>query len=306
MALLAIAGIARNAGRVGPFVVAHVDHGARPASAHEGRKVADVARLFGSPFVQLRPDREAMPQSSGPEAGLRQLRYDALGRLGNALRTDVIVTAHTENDQIETILLRLLSGSSSLANAGMAQRQLIPTAAGDVLVVRPLLGIPRTALTDILAELKLDHIHDPSNDDLRYRRNRLRARVIPELRKLDAGYGPALVRSTEHARLDGEVVDRIAGEVFREIVQQSGDSTSLARSELNQLELAIATRVVRAAILELIPGDARELTYERVTAVVEAAKRGNNARIEIPYGIVAEIGPTVVRFVVRKPQWQGQ
>jgi tRNA(Ile)-lysidine synthase len=304
MAMLAVSGVAKNAGRVGPFVVAHVDHGVRSQSAREGRIVADVAGRLGCPFVQLTPDPDPATFSAGPEAGLRRLRYDALGRLGSVFGVRTVVTAHTEDDQVETILMRLLSGSSSIANAGMRREQRLGTPWGEIEILRPLLGVPRSHLETVLHLLNLDHVDDPSNRDPRFRRNRLRTRVLPELRKLDAGFAPGLIRSVEHARQDGEVVDRLSVKIYQDVVDQSQAGITLPLKAVNDNEPAISSRIVRMAILELVHGDARELSHERIMAVVEAARRstaGTMTTIELPYGILAEVkggcSVTVVRRV---------
>ena len=297
MALVAVAAIARDAGRVGPFVVVHVDHGARSESPSEGRIVATAARAFGCPVVRLQPTREPCERNGGPEASLRSLRYGAIARLAEVLGLRHVVTAHTMDDQIETILMRLFTGSSSVANAGMRARQILSTVNGEIEIIRPLLTVRRDDLEFVLRALRLGHVEDPSNRDLDYRRNRVRHQIIPALTELDAGFGKALIRAVEHARGDGEVVDRLARTIAQLATQEGPCCRKLDREVIADAEPAIASRVVRGAILDLVGDENRELTHERVMAVVEAARRGDPATIEIPYGLIALVDRTSVRVI---------
>ena len=285
MALLATAAIARDAGRVGAFIVVHVDHGARTGSTKEGRFVADIARELRCPVVQLRPARRSRRSGEGPEASLRSLRYGAIAGLAGSLGIRRVLTAHTLNDQVETILLRLFTGSSSVANAGMRDLQIITTDQGQIEIQRPMLGARRSDLESVLQALNLGHIEDPTNAELEFRRNRLRHRVIPALEELDPGYDKALLRAVAHARADGEVVDRIAGRVATDVIEAVEGGCTIERGFILEADLAVASRVVRIAIKNLIGGEHRELTHERVMAVIEAARRGEPATIQIPYGI---------------------
>ena len=294
MALLATAAVAHTAGRVPGFTVVHVDHRVRAGSDREGRVVAAAARALGLPFVQLRLDKLGKGSGQGLEDALRAARYAALAGVGRRLDLSVVVTAHTRDDQIETILLRLLSGSSSLASAGMRRRQTIETECGPIEVLRPLLDVSRSDLVEVLELLDLPHLDDPSNDDLTFRRNRVRHRVIPELAALDPGFGGGLIRAVEHAATDARFVEAVSDACYQQVTRRDQGRVELPRGWLTELDPALATRVVRRAVLELIVGDSREMTAERTLAVIQAAGGWSGATIELPYGIVARIERDVV------------
>lgn len=287
VSLLMTAAIAAEAGRVHPFVVVHVDHGTRPETAEEGKFVAAVASAFGRPFVELELDASTLDGNQGPEAALRGLRYQAVARLADRLGIKAVVTAHTREDQIETILLRLLSGASALASTGMNAVQTLDSPSGSLEIRRPLLGVSRSDLHRTLAILGLGHREDPTNLDLSFRRNRIRQRIVPELEKFDPGFGDGLMRAVELAGADAAVVDRLARDAFEHNVEGSEGTAVIRRSFLRSADTAISTRVVRETVESLLTGDVRELTYERIRAVVDAASGRTGARIELPYGIVA-------------------
>lgn len=288
-AMLATAAVAYAGDRIPAFLVAHVDHQARDGSAKEGRFVAALARAFGCPFVQLQLARPTNHPAGGIEAMLRSRRYAALARLAGSVGVDVVATAHTKDDQIETILLRLLSGAGAIASAGMRSTQMLETEAGRIVVSRPLLNISRVELSKILEILELPHVEDPSNLDLSFRRNRIRHRIIPELEALDPGFADGLIRAVGHARDDADVLDRLADEWYEREMSFCDGRRVMLRKSLVSLDSALATRVVRRAVLELVDSDHREVTMERIAAVLAAAGGRTGAVIELPYGIVARI-----------------
>ena len=296
MGLLVAAAVARDAGRVGPLVVAHVDHRTRPETRAEARLVAAQARRLGLPFVSVRVDEPDGGNTGGPEAELRELRYRRLARLARSLGIGTVVTAHTRDDQVETVLLRLLSGSSPLGAAGMERESQIDTRDGSLQILRPLLGIGRADLLRVLELTRTPHAEDPSNLDPRYRRNRIRHELLPLLRDIEPGADQALLRSVELARQDAEVVEQLARARYAEVVSESGDVVAIERSFLEQGPDAVAGRVLKMVVTGLVSGDAREVTHERIAAVLAAARGRTGATIELPYGLRARIGPDHVRI----------
>jgi tRNA(Ile)-lysidine synthase len=156
------------------IVVATVDHRLRPEAAGEARTVAAAARALGLPHAVLRED--ALPPAGASQAWARELRYRLLeahaaarwpaGRIG-------IATAHTRDDQAETILMRLARGSGLDGLAGI--RPARPAATAGVTIVRPLLGIAKARLVATLRAIGASWIDDPSNTDRRFERPRQRA-----------------------------------------------------------------------------------------------------------------------------------
>ncbi len=306
MALVALAALARDAGRLPGFIAAHIDHGARSGSDAEARVVAAVCTALDVPFTAATARAIPTSASSGPEAELRAMRYDALAACAGRLGLASVVTAHTEDDQVETVLLRLLSGAGTLAAAGMRDSQRLATGSGEIEVLRPLLGTRRHVLAEVLTRLDLPHIYDPTNADLGYRRNRVRQRVIPELERVDPGFRKALLRSVRHARNDAVVVDRLAVEASKQhVCGHAEGSISIDRDFLRGAHEAVSARAVRSVLMTLQPGDTRELTEERIIAVVEAAAGRTGALLELPYGVIARVEREVIRIERRERHGNG-
>ena len=284
-ALLALAAEARDAGACTPTVVA-VDHRVRPTSAADVDAVARLAARFGLPFHPT----TTSGAGARSEARLRDERYAALARIGQTLGIYRVITAHTRDDQVETILIRLLSGSGALASAGMRAEQSLETPEGTIVIVRPLLGTPRSELEAINIVSGISPLVDQTNADVSIRRNALRQTIVPRLREIAPGFETALIRSVRLSALDAEYVDAAAQDIALRIVEREPARIVIERDALCQLHPAVASRVIRIAAFDLLPGhDRRELSEERILSVLKAARGRTGSRIELPYGIVVSI-----------------
>jgi tRNA(Ile)-lysidine synthase len=168
------------------LIAATVDHGLRPDSAREAAAVKRLARRLGVPHRTLRW-RGKKPKSGVQEAA-RIARYRLLVEAARRARCEHILTAHTLDDQAETVLFRLVRGSGLTGLGGMTRASPVPTAASAaIFLVRPLLDIPKARLVATLKAAGIGHSEDPSNHDPRYARARLRA-LMPTLARegLDA------------------------------------------------------------------------------------------------------------------------
>ena len=183
-ALLVIAarwakGIKKQLNHAPKLIAVTVDHSLRTESAREAAAVKQLSRKLGIPHRTLRW-RGKKPKTGLQEAA-RIARYRLLAQTAARVGYEHILTAHTLDDQAETVLFRLARGSGLTGLAGMAHASLIP-AGGDraVFLVRPLLPVSKARL---IATLKIDgvgHIEDPTNRDPRFTRTRLRA-LMPHL-----------------------------------------------------------------------------------------------------------------------------
>ncbi len=195
----------------------HVDHGLRPDSAADAIVVAEVAERFGASFESFRVRIDPGPNL---EARAREERY-------SVLPADVL-TGHTADDQAETILLNLMRGAGIEGLAGMRRDR------------RPLLDLRRGETVGLCQSLGLHPIADPTNDDPRFRRNRVRADLLPLLDDIaQREVGPLIVRQADHLRELADWLDQLAGSV----------DTSSVR-ELRECPAPVARVAVRKFIRE--------------------------------------------------------
>lgn len=164
----------RSLARAPLLTVVTIDHGLRPEAAREAREVKRLATELGLPHRTLRwrGDKPKM----GLPAAAREARYRLLAQAARAAGASHVLTAHTRDDQAETLLMRLFRGSGLAGLSAMA-----PLSARDgIVLARPLLDVPKAQLVATLKRAKVGFADDPTNRDAAFTRPRLRA-LLPLL-----------------------------------------------------------------------------------------------------------------------------
>lgn len=189
----------------GRLVVAHYNHGLRGADSEDDQTfVEELGRELGLQVIVGRRDGEMEGGSEGAwsEESLRELRYAFLSRTANEAGARYVATAHTANDQVETVLHNILRGTGLAGLAGIPRVRLLTAAAT---LVRPLLTMTRAEVLEYLSALGQSHREDSSNAAATYTRNRLRHELLP---LLERDYNPqvreALLRLSQTAVVANE------------------------------------------------------------------------------------------------------
>jgi len=243
-----LAAVLDRIGRADDFSVllAHVNHGLRASAWQDECVVLSLgARLE-------RPVRVAAVRAGDDEAALRTARYAALEAIARDCGANAIATAHCAEDQTETVLLALFRGSGPDGLAGMPPRRLL---AEGLDLVRPFLRVTHAELHAELRRIGLPYALDPTNAQVRYRRNALRAR-LDDLR-------------ADFPQLDASVAR--CAEIVR--AERSGDERARARKDLRD----------RLRERDLL----RDIPFERIEAALDAAP---GARVFLKPGVAAVNG----------------
>jgi len=260
----------------------HVHHGLRGAEADaDARHAVAFAASLGLACAEKRADVKSLAKARklSLETAAREVRYALLEEAARELSADRIATGHTADDQAETVLLHLLRGAGPAGLAG------IPPVRGNI--IRPLLDITRAEVQEYCTTERLSYREDRSNRDRRFTRNRVRHDIMPALRQIQPNLTAVLCRLAEIMRGEEEYLESLVP-TGRVQVRESEVSVPLA--ELNGLPVALQRRLLRRAIAAA-KGDAREVEFERIEAVVEMAGRGGTgAVIELPGGVEARRG----------------
>lgn len=263
--------------------VAHADHGLREDSAEDCRFVRKIASDLGVDFsfCELQMD----PDASGTEATARELRYDFLLQRARETASAVVAAGHHADDQVETVLFRILRGTGVRGLAGIpASRQLDE----DVRLVRPLLPFTRREILDYAAARGLDYVDDATNFEPIYARNRMRLEILPALRRRFPHLDRALLDLSASAEDVYEGTAHAAEEFLARALVE--DSTSPAfRLETLEEEgrFFLARALERAYELAGAPRDGLFRThYETFFSMVE---RGQPPSASLPGGLFAEI-----------------
>jgi len=182
--------------------VVHLDHALRPESAADARWVQQLAYKLGYQCVVERVDVAAVAEAkkANLEATARELRYGFLARIAKQYRARAILTAHTEDDQAETVLFQLVQGTGRALGIRPVRGR----------VVRPLLGVSRAALRAYLEFRGQDWLEDISNADTSLDRSYLRHQVLPHLTSRFPRASTALGRFAEIAQQDDDSLESLS------------------------------------------------------------------------------------------------
>src|SRR4026209_88744 len=217
------------------LIVAHLDHGIHPESASVAQQVQALAQSYQLPV-------HIGHLALGPEASetvARAERYAWLEALRSSLGAGMILTAHHADDQVETVLMRVLAGSGPAGLAGMA------TVRGEV--VRPLLPFSRADLLHHLEETGLQSWADPANTDPRHLRSWLRDQVLPLLRGRLPDVDARIQETSRHAGRDRAAWDSVLDALPELDFLAENEGISVAAPSLGGYDSALAQAVILAA-----------------------------------------------------------
>ncbi|MFZ5952196.1 MAG: tRNA lysidine(34) synthetase TilS [Candidatus Rifleibacteriota bacterium] len=167
--------------------VFHVDHSLRPTSSLDCEWVKKLAQSLGLSFFCRTASVERVKQTAekGVEAWARQFRYESLADMSAQEEVNAVLTGHTADDQMETLLMRLFSGSSLQGMGAIRNDKNIVLDSGlSLRVIRPILTIQRNELEKALTDLQQPWLEDETNSSEDFLRNAVRKRISPEVLRL--------------------------------------------------------------------------------------------------------------------------
>lgn len=245
---------------------AHFEHGLRgEESLRDMAFVENWCREQKIPCLAERGDTRALAEKEhlGLEEAARKLRYAFLERAADHFGCDRIATAHTADDNAETVLLNLVRGSGTKGLGG------IPPRRGNI--VRPLLETDRAEIEAYLKAQGVPHVEDSSNESLDFSRNRLRREILPLLREMNPALNDALGRTAALLRRDDSFLRGLA----EEWLDRNFDGESLPLGELRKLHPAVASRAVK----KLCP---RSLSAAQTESVLRFAEGTELGYLDLP------------------------
>jgi len=283
----------KSAGKLSvKIVVAHLDHKLRKVSAQDARWVAALAEKLGYESVTGRSKVAEMARTNNDnlEQAARQARYAFLERTAKKKSARYVLSAHTMDDQAETVLLRLMRGSAGAGLGGMeAMRPL--DAKGMIKLVRPILWARRVDTEGYCRLRKTAFLVDEMNNDLGLARVRVRQQLLPLMQSFNNRIVEALSRTAAQLREDRAVLSTGSDELLR---RASAPAEADEDGETKVLPLdvkllaneppALRRRALRQW-LSVARGDARRLEMVHLLAVEKLLEGTKGGRIvELPGG----------------------
>ncbi len=271
---------------------AHFDHGLRGAeSAEDASFVRDLAEMWAVPVtVGYATAGTITVRGRGLQAAARDARYAFLNRMADEAKARWVATAHTADDQAETVIMRWVRGS------GLAGLGGIPVVRSPY--IRPLLRVPRCEIESYLSEIGVTPRRDPSNHDHRFLRVAVRDTVLPALRALNPRVVETIGRTAVLAMEDAAWLERCAEEHLVRLVSAAGDGwIELTRTDVACLDPVFRRRVIRRALARL-QDSAIGLSFDVVESISCRVASSRRGRLAIGLGLAAEFGAAQLRFAV--------
>jgi len=266
------------------LTAAHFDHRMRTGSNEDAHWVRGLCRAWEVPLIE-----GAASEELRSEQAARRARYAFLEQAADRAAADRIATAHHADDQIETILFRLLRGTGLRGLAG------IPAQRGRI--VRPLLAWDRAAILAYAGRRGIVALDDPTNIDRRFARNWIRHDILPVLDRQMPGARAALLRLASDAAAEEAAWNPVIDDLLDRIrIQQDGNAIRLARAGMLGYHRLVRGRIVRRAFERLgrMPGRSGTLA---ALAFISTGSSGHSIILAGGYRIEREFD----RFVFRAP-----
>ena len=269
--------------------VAHLDHRLRKSSSKDAKWVAALATKLGFQSVTGRSKvaEEARAASDNLEQAARDARYAFLERTAKKVSASYVLTAHTMDDQAETVLLRLMRGSAGAGLGGM--ESLRPIAKNSsIKLARPILWARRSETEYYCRLRKIEFLSDEMNEDQKFARVKVRKQLLPLMQSFNTRIVEALSRTATQLREDGAVLFNDSGA----LLQQASISDEESETKMPALDvkvLADAPPALRRRALRqwlaAARGNTRRLEMVHLSSVENLLKGNSGGRVvELPKG----------------------
>ena len=264
---------------------AHLDHGLRKDSRADARWVKALAKRLGHESPTRRVNVKALAAGSGDnlEQAARRARYKFLAKVAKEKRAVVVLTAHTMDDQAETVVLNLLRGSGMDGLSGMDPARRLGEGS-EIILARPLLGWARRRDTENYCRSReVEFLTDEMNTDEKFARVRVRRQLLPQMESFNPKIVEGLARTAELLREDSAALDLGASRLL-ELAMEDGAGSPLRIDLLALAPTALRRRALRQWI-EQCRGDLKRIERVHVLAVESLLFGDRGGRvIELPGG----------------------
>lgn len=242
------------------LVVAHYDHGIRSDSSLDAQHVKQLASWYGLPFVA----KAGKLGANASEATARRMRYEFLHKVRQATEARAVITAHHQDDVVETAILNLLRGTG--------RRGLGSLRSTDI-VVRPLLHHTKQQLLDYANARNLNWREDSTNHDMKYLRNHVRHQLLP---RMDASQKQRLLQLIRRSH---DLNDEIEGHLINHLHVRLDDD-KLDRKWFIQMPHAVAKEILHSWLRRHKISNIDHKTLERLVIAGKAFQPGQQIDVD--------------------------
>ncbi len=272
--------------------VAHLNHMLRGVDSDaDARYVAEFSGTLGIPVTVEKRDVEVYRKEHriSLEEAAREVRYDFFSQVADSVGAVGIALGHTQDDQVETILMHLVRGTGLAGLRGMETiTSLHPPGGGVLVVVRPLLEVARRETEEYCRAYNLSPRSDFSNYSLDYTRNRFRYELIPLLQSYNKNIGATLMRTARAAADELSYLEEGVSLVWERVVREQPNGLLLDSAALLSLPPALQRHLLRRVLGEVL-SDLTDIQSIHIEKMMEALSKPAGKRISLPRGLVFHV-----------------
>jgi tRNA(Ile)-lysidine synthase len=271
--------------------IAHLNHQLRgEESEADARYVEELAKKLNLPATIEKRDVTAFQSENhlSVEEAAREVRYHFLAETATQTGADRVAVGHTQNDQIETIMLHIIRGTGTRGLRGLQPCQELQFSGRKLMVVRPLLEISREETLKYCSLRQLSPCLDSSNLSLSMLRNRVRHELLPLLHEYNPGINDSLLRISRIAQDDLEFLELQSVHAWKEIVNEKEKSVVLNKKSFLGLAPALKRQLVRRAIGKLL-GTLKDIETRHIEEILGALQKPAGRKIILPEGLIFSI-----------------
>ncbi|MFA5374231.1 MAG: tRNA lysidine(34) synthetase TilS [Dehalococcoidia bacterium] len=268
--------------------IAHLNHMLRGASSDgDARYVEQLAKSLKIPVTvdACDVDEYRKEHKLSLEEAARDVRYDFFARVAKSVGADCVALGHTEDDQIETVLMHLVRGAGIAGLQGMSPvTDMYSHSRARLQVIRPLLEVTREETENYCSSHRFNPRKDDTNESLDYVRNRFRRELIPVLRKSNSDIGAAVRRVTETAADIMSFLDIEVERTWSDAVCVNPVGITINTAAVRALHPALRRHLLRRVVSEVL-GDLVDIEAVHIEKMIEALHKQAGKTISLPRGL---------------------
>ncbi|MCM8816302.1 MAG: tRNA lysidine(34) synthetase TilS [Candidatus Omnitrophica bacterium] len=275
--------------------IAYVHHGLRKNADKELEFVRNIAKNLDVPFHWKKIKVKKTKDMSLEEVA-RAKRYEALIDIAKKTKSCAIMTAHTLDDQVETVLLNLIRGSGLKGLCGM---RVVSKIDENLLLIRPFLSVEKKQILDFLEEKEIKYMFDESNLEIKFTRNFIRQKIMPLLEQINPQVRKNIFRTAKILSDDFDFINSEAEKIMKEIVSGNGMMVEFPGEKFRSLHICLQRYLIRRLLVEFCnlvhPPDFE--TVEKVRTSIISGKKTNIDKLKLS---IISTKKNTVRFLKKE------
>lgn len=243
------------------IVLAYFNHNWRKEAKEEEEFTKDFAKKFNlSSYI-----KEASKKEKQTEENARKLRYDFFESCAKEYKTDIVFLAHNKNDNVETLIYRIIKGTSIKGLTSISKKRDI--------YCRPLLEIEKKEILDFLKCQNQEYRIDSSNDDVKYKRNLIRHKILPFFDEINSNYLNSINNLIKTSINSRKIIDKLINEVEKNVIKDN----KIQKEKYKKLEIEVRLEIINNFLGDYL----KYRNYKNIVKFDNFILKNNNSKTSI-------------------------